>query len=120
MPNGPRQSSVQPTNCATRHKYKSSPNRCSTPATGWPTLWVANASPYTRPVATSFPLRRPSHWLLPAWRPADLILVTPDQLCDQRAVHLAEKAIDAARDLPARPVLAMTLPRAAETAVLAG
>jgi hypothetical protein len=47
-------------------------------------------------------------------------LVTPDQLSDQRAVHLAEEAIDAARGLPARPVLAMTLARAAETAVLAG
>jgi predicted ATPase/class 3 adenylate cyclase len=38
----------------------------------------------------------------------------------QRAVHLAEEAIDAARALPARPVLAMALSRAADTAVLAG
>jgi predicted ATPase len=36
----------------------------------------------------------------------------------QRALHLAQEAIDAARGLPARPVLAMTLTRAAETAVL--
>jgi predicted ATPase/class 3 adenylate cyclase len=37
----------------------------------------------------------------------------------QRAIHLAEEAIRAARGLQARPVLAMTLARAAETAVLA-
>src|SRR5437660_410639 len=38
----------------------------------------------------------------------------------QRALHLAQEAIDAARGLPARPVLAMTLTRAAETAILVG
>ncbi|HET9891473.1 MAG TPA: tetratricopeptide repeat protein, partial [Mycobacterium sp.] len=36
-----------------------------------------------------------------------------------RALHLAEEAVAAARRLPARPVLAMALIRAAETAVLA-
>jgi tetratricopeptide (TPR) repeat protein len=38
---------------------------------------------------------------------------------NHRALQLAEEAIDAARGLPARPVLAMALARAAETAVLA-
>jgi hypothetical protein len=38
----------------------------------------------------------------------------------QRAVQLAKEAIDATRGLPALPVLAMTLARAADTAVLAG
>ena len=38
---------------------------------------------------------------------------------NHRALQLAEEAIDTARGLPARPVLAMTLTRAAETAVLA-
>jgi non-specific serine/threonine protein kinase len=38
----------------------------------------------------------------------------------QHAIHLAEEAIDVARGLPARPVLAMTLTRAAETSILVG
>ena len=38
---------------------------------------------------------------------------------DKRALHLAEEAVNAARRLQARPVLAMTLARAAETAILA-
>ncbi|MGH3764175.1 MAG: ATP-binding protein [Pseudonocardiaceae bacterium] len=38
----------------------------------------------------------------------------------QRALQVAEEAIDAVRDLPARPVLTMTLTRAAETSVLVG
>ncbi|MDQ3825208.1 MAG: hypothetical protein M3325_05445, partial [Actinomycetota bacterium] len=38
----------------------------------------------------------------------------------QRAVRLAKEAIEAARGLPARPVLAMALSRAANTAVFAG
>lgn len=38
----------------------------------------------------------------------------------ERALRLAEEAVEAARRLPARPVLAMALTRAGETAVLAG
>lgn len=44
-----------------------------------------------------------------------LIALTGDK---ERALHLAEQAIAAARRLPARPVLAMALTRGAETAVL--
>ncbi|HZD14089.1 MAG TPA: hypothetical protein VE196_02945, partial [Pseudonocardiaceae bacterium] len=38
----------------------------------------------------------------------------------ERALRLAEEAVSTARGLPARPVLAMALTRAAETALLAG
>ncbi|MGH3785173.1 MAG: AfsR/SARP family transcriptional regulator [Pseudonocardiaceae bacterium] len=38
----------------------------------------------------------------------------------ERALRLAEEAVEAARRLPARPILAMALTRAGETAVLAG
>jgi hypothetical protein len=66
-------------------------------------------------VARSDPL---GEWLEPhalaAWGP--LLALVGDK---QRAVQLAKEAIDAARGLPAPPVLAMTLARAADAAVLA-
>ncbi|HKS53454.1 MAG TPA: tetratricopeptide repeat protein [Pseudonocardiaceae bacterium] len=66
-------------------------------------------------VARSDPL---GEWLEPhALAALGLLLALAGN--NQRAIHLAQEGIDAARRLPARPVLAMTLTRAAETAVLA-
>jgi predicted ATPase/class 3 adenylate cyclase len=66
-------------------------------------------------VARSDPL---GEWLEPhALAALGLLLALAGD--NQRAIHLAQEGIDAARGLPARPVLAMTLTRAAETAVLA-
>ncbi|MCA1706749.1 MAG: tetratricopeptide repeat protein, partial [Actinobacteria bacterium] len=67
-------------------------------------------------VARSDPL---GEWLEPHALAAlgPLVALSGDH---ERALRLTEEAVSTARDLPARPVLAMALTRAAETAVLAG
>ncbi|HVE45848.1 MAG TPA: tetratricopeptide repeat protein [Acidimicrobiales bacterium] len=67
-------------------------------------------------VARSDPL---GEWLEPHALAAlgPLVALSGDH---ERALRLAEEAVEAAHRLPARPVLAMALTRAAETAVLAG